>query len=86
MPERVYVVFARKNREDPLHHIGSVHASDPELAKVYAWKTYDEERWFEMVVAPRDVFHSVNRDKAPFHIVKAGAAGAAGAAQPESEG
>ncbi|NIR46724.1 MAG: phenylacetic acid degradation b [Gemmatimonadetes bacterium] len=68
MAERVYIVLARKNREDPLHHIGSVHASDPELARVYAWKTYDEERWFEMVVAPRDAFHPVNRAEAPFDI------------------
>ncbi|HSG81619.1 MAG TPA: hypothetical protein VLC48_05180 [Gemmatimonadota bacterium] len=72
MSDRVYVVLARKNREDPLHHIGSVHASDPELAKVYAWKTYDEERWFEMVVAPRDAFHSVNRDERPFDITRGG--------------
>ncbi len=72
MADRVYVVFVRKNREDPLRHVGSVHASDPELAKVYAWKTYDEERWFEMVVAPRDAFHPVNRDERPFDIVRAG--------------
>lgn len=68
MTDRIYVVFARKTREEPLHHIGSVHAADPELARVYAWKTYDEERWFEMVVAPRDAFHPVNRDEAPFDI------------------
>jgi 1,2-phenylacetyl-CoA epoxidase PaaB subunit len=68
MTERIYVVFARKNREDPLHHIGSVHASDPELAKVYAWKTYDEERWFEMVVARQDAFYPVNRSETPFSI------------------
>ncbi len=72
MADRVYVVLARKNREDPLHHIGSVHASDPELAKVYAWKTYDEERWFEMVVAPRDAFHPVNREEKPFDISRQG--------------
>ncbi len=71
MPDRIYVVFARKNREDPLHHIGSVHAADAELAKVYAWKTYDEERWFEMVVAPQDTFHPVNREETPFSIHRA---------------
>jgi 1,2-phenylacetyl-CoA epoxidase PaaB subunit len=70
MPDQIYVVFARKNREDPLHHIGSVHASDAELAKVYAWKTYDEERWFEMVVAPQAAFHSVNREETPFSITR----------------
>lgn len=72
MADRIYVVLARKNREDPLYHIGSVHASDPELAKVYAWKTYDEERWFEMVVAPRDAFHAVNREVTPFNITRQG--------------
>lgn len=70
MAEQIYVVLARKKREDSLRHIGSVHASDPELAKVYAWKTYDEERWFEMVVAPRDAFYPVNREEAPFDITR----------------
>jgi len=68
MADQVWIVFARKNREDPLHHVGSVHASDPELARVYAWKTYDEERWFEMVVAPQAAFHPVNREETPFSI------------------
>lgn len=74
MTDHVYVVFARKKRGDPLYEIGSVHAPDPELAKVYAWKTYDEERWFEMVVARRDTFHPVNRDEAPFRIIRESAA------------
>ncbi len=69
MPDKIYVVFARKDRAEPLRHIGSVHASDPELARVYAWKTYDEERWFEMAIAPRDAFFAVNRQEAPFDIV-----------------
>ncbi len=77
MPGQVYVVFARKKRGDPLYEVGSVHAPDSELAKVYAWKTYDEERWFEMVVAPRDTFHPVNRNEAPFRIVPHRAAPAA---------
>ena len=66
MADRVYVVLARKNREDPLHHIGSVHASDPELAKVYAWRTYDEQNWFEMCIVPRSEILPVNRDDGPF--------------------
>lgn len=51
---RVYEVFARKSRGEPLRHIGSVNAPDPALARVYAFSTYDEERWFDMWVAPRD--------------------------------
>lgn len=50
----VYEVFARKTRGEPLHHIGAVNAPDDEFAKVYAYQTYDEERWFDMFVTPRD--------------------------------
>jgi 1,2-phenylacetyl-CoA epoxidase PaaB subunit len=50
----VYEVFARKSRGDALRHIGAINASDDELAKVYAYQTYDEERWFDMYVVPRE--------------------------------
>ena len=42
----VYEVFARKSRGEPIRHIGALSAPDDELAKVYAYQTYDEERWF----------------------------------------
>lgn len=51
--EEVYEVFARKKRGDPLKHVGCVDAPGDALAQVYAWKTYDEENWFEMCVVPR---------------------------------
>ena len=50
----IYEVFARKARGEPLRHIGSVNAPDPALARVYAFSTYDEERWFDMWVTPRE--------------------------------
>jgi 1,2-phenylacetyl-CoA epoxidase PaaB subunit len=50
----VYEVFARKLRGEPLRHIGNVTAPDDELARVYAFSTYDEEKWFDMWVAPRN--------------------------------
>lgn len=50
----IYEVFARKSRGEALRHIGSINAPDPALARVYAFNTYDEERWFDMWVAPRD--------------------------------
>ena len=50
----VFEVFARKARGEPLRHIGNLNAPDAELARVYAFNTYDEERWFDMWVAPRD--------------------------------
>lgn len=50
---RVYEVFARKTHDEELKHVGSVNATDDDLAKVYAWTTYDEETWVEMCVVPR---------------------------------
>jgi 1,2-phenylacetyl-CoA epoxidase PaaB subunit len=51
---REYDVFARKARIDPLHHVGRVVAPDDDLARAYARATYDEERWIEMVIVPRE--------------------------------
>lgn len=61
MNETVFDVFARKARGDALKHIGYVDALDADLAKVYAWQTYDEENWFEMCVVARDHILPVNR-------------------------
>jgi 1,2-phenylacetyl-CoA epoxidase PaaB subunit len=66
MREAVWDVFAKKERGEALRHIGYVDALDAELARVYAWKTYDEERWFEMCVVPRKAIIPVNRDDGPF--------------------
>lgn len=51
---REYEVFARKSRVEPLHQVGSVVAPDDDLAKAYARATYDEERWVEMMIVPKD--------------------------------
>ncbi len=66
MREAVYDVFARKHRGDPLRHVGYVDAIDEELARIYAWKTYDEENWFEMCVVRRDDIIPVNRTDGPY--------------------
>jgi hypothetical protein len=55
----IYEIFARKSRGEPLRHIGNLNAPDDELARVYAFSTYDEEKWFDMFVAPRDRFIEV---------------------------
>ena len=49
-----YEVFARKAREEPLRQVGSVVAPDEDLAAAYARATYDEERWIEMAIVPRE--------------------------------
>jgi 1,2-phenylacetyl-CoA epoxidase PaaB subunit len=51
---REYEVFARKSRVDPLHLVGSVVAPDQDLAMAYARATYDEERWIEMAIVPKE--------------------------------
>jgi 1,2-phenylacetyl-CoA epoxidase PaaB subunit len=51
---REYVVFARRVRAEPLRLIGSVVAPDDDLAAAYARATYDEERWIEMAIVPRE--------------------------------
>lgn len=66
MEEQIYEVFARKDRGEPLRHIGYLDAPDEELARVYAWRTYDEENWFEMCIVPRASIIPVNRDDGPF--------------------
>jgi hypothetical protein len=49
----VYEVFAKIKPEDALHHIGDVIAPDVALARVYAFTTYQEWAWAEMIIAPR---------------------------------
>ena len=61
----IFEVFARKSRGEPLRHIGNLNAPDAELARVYAFNTYDEEKWFDMWVVARSQFLEVfNRSDA----------------------
>jgi hypothetical protein len=55
----VYEVFAKIKPEDALHHIGNVIAPDAELARVYAFTTYQEWAWAQMIVAPRRAIVSI---------------------------
>jgi 1,2-phenylacetyl-CoA epoxidase PaaB subunit len=47
-------VYARRKFEEPLHHVGTVAADDPDLAQVYARTIFNEFSWVEMVLYPRD--------------------------------
>jgi 1,2-phenylacetyl-CoA epoxidase PaaB subunit len=51
--DTVWEVFARKEYEDPLHHVGTVTESDEDLALVAARAIYDEQPWIEMILVPR---------------------------------
>jgi 1,2-phenylacetyl-CoA epoxidase PaaB subunit len=55
----LYEVFARKTREEPLEHVGTVNATSDDFARVYARSTYDEENWVEMVVVLRSALVQV---------------------------
>ena len=50
---QLYEVFARRTRDEPLGHVGTVNATSIDFASVYARTTYDEENWIEMVVVKR---------------------------------
>ena len=50
---QLYEVFARRTRDAPLGHVGTVNATSIDFARVYARTTYDEENWIEMVVVER---------------------------------
>ena len=65
MIEPVYEVFARKRRDDELRHVGFVNALDPELARVAASTTYDEQNWFEMYIVPRAAMVAVKIEGGP---------------------
>ncbi|MBR0954917.1 phenylacetic acid degradation b [Bradyrhizobium canariense] len=48
----LYEVFARRNSEEPLTHIGSIDAPNAELAEARAWFVYDHDTWKEMCIVP----------------------------------
>jgi 1,2-phenylacetyl-CoA epoxidase PaaB subunit len=50
---QVWEVYARHDREERPHHVGTVRAVGPRDARVFAFMMYDERRWQEMFVAPR---------------------------------
>ena len=45
-----YDVFARRKAAEPLEHIGTVGASEPSDAEVFAFKLYDQWKWTELFV------------------------------------
>jgi 1,2-phenylacetyl-CoA epoxidase PaaB subunit len=59
--ETVWEVFARKEYEDPLHHVGAVTEGDEELAVVSARAIYDEQPWVEMILVPRTAIREAIR-------------------------
>ncbi len=50
----MWEVFARRKFEEPLYHVGTVAADDPDLAQVYARTIFNEFTWVEMTLFARD--------------------------------
>jgi 1,2-phenylacetyl-CoA epoxidase PaaB subunit len=59
--EAVWEVFARKDYEAPLHHVGTVTEEDEDLALVSARSIYDEQPWIEMIIVPRSAIREAIR-------------------------
>jgi 1,2-phenylacetyl-CoA epoxidase PaaB subunit len=79
--KNVYEVFAQIEPGGPISHVGNLNAPGMELAKVYARRIYDEERWSEMWVVPRAEIHVALPDpSAPFGVAAGAGDGAAAAA------
>jgi 1,2-phenylacetyl-CoA epoxidase PaaB subunit len=51
--DEIYEVYARFKYEEPLHQVGTVIAPNKDLAKSYAFNTYNEWAWIEMIIVPR---------------------------------
>lgn len=56
---KYYEVFARKDSEDSLTHVGSVEAPNADLAQARAWYVYDQHPWIEMCVVPLEAIITV---------------------------
>lgn len=64
---RYYEVFARRNSDDALTHVGSVEAPNDDLAQVRAWYIYDQYSWTEMCVVPTEAIVPVGHQS---HVTK----------------
>jgi 1,2-phenylacetyl-CoA epoxidase PaaB subunit len=56
---KFYEVFARKDSQDVLTHVGSIEAPNDDLAQVRAWYVYDQHKWKEMCLVPTDAVVTV---------------------------
>ena len=51
--DSIWEVFARKDYDEPLHHVGTITEPDEDLALVSARAVYDEQPWIQMIIVPR---------------------------------
>lgn len=58
---RYYEVFARRDSDDALTHLGAVEAPNDNLAQVRAWYIYDQHVWKEMCLFPTEAIVPMSR-------------------------
>jgi 1,2-phenylacetyl-CoA epoxidase PaaB subunit len=58
---QVWEVFARREYEEPLHHVGTITEDDEDLALVSARSIYDEHPWIQMIIVPRSAIREAIR-------------------------
>ncbi len=51
--EEPFEVYGRGRRDAALWHLGMVRAVSVADAEVFAYMTFDEQKWVEMLVVPR---------------------------------
>lgn len=51
--EQPYEVYGRGRQDDALWHLGMVRAVSVADAEVFAYTTFDEQKWVELLVVPR---------------------------------
>jgi 1,2-phenylacetyl-CoA epoxidase PaaB subunit len=54
-----YEVFARQDADIPIRHIGQVEASTIDDAVVFAYTLYEEWKWADMFIVPRDEIEQI---------------------------
>ncbi len=58
---QVWEVFARREYDEPLHHVGTITEDDEDLALVSARSIYDEHPWIHMIIVPRSAIREAIR-------------------------
>jgi hypothetical protein len=48
-----YEVYGRGRKDPALWHLGMVRAVSLQDAELFAYMTFDEQKWVELVIAPR---------------------------------
>jgi 1,2-phenylacetyl-CoA epoxidase PaaB subunit len=59
--EEPWEVFARQDRALPIRHVGRVDAATLDDAVVFARTLYEEWKWVDMFIVPRERIVSVVR-------------------------